>query len=126
VAGIDDFDLSAAGLRAGGSDLATALEVLAAKLEDALGSNTDVRRKRKLLGKAGPVAEINVRIGESRYSLCPTSTGASASRQREVGGIAIKRESLSIDDWLSGLTRDLEAEARRSAAARASLDRLLS
>jgi len=125
VAGFDDFDLSAAGLRADGSDLATGLEVLAAKLEDALGSQTEVKRKRKLLGKTGPVAEITVRIGESRYSLCPTSTGASASRLREVGGIAIKRESLSIDDWLAGLTRDLETEAQRSAEARASLDRLL-
>lgn len=126
MAGFDDFDLTAAGLRANGSDLATALEVLAAKLEDALGNHTDVRRKRKLLGKPGPVAEISVRIGESRYSLCQTSTGANASRLREVGGIAIKRESLAVDDWLAGLTRDLEAEAERSADARASLDRLLS
>lgn len=125
MAGIDDFDLSAAGLRADGDDLAGALEVLAAKLEDALGRQTRVQRKRKLLGKPGPVSEINVRIGENRYSLCPSSAGANASRLREVGGIAIKRESLSIDDWLAGLTRDLEAEAQRSAEARASLDRLL-
>jgi len=126
VAGIDDFDLTAAGLRANGSDLATGLEVLAAKLEDALGRHVQVTRRRKFLGKAGPVSEINVRIGESRYSLSPTPTGASAARLREVGGIAIKRESLSIDAWLAGLTLDLEAEARRSAEARASLDRLLS
>jgi hypothetical protein len=126
VAGLDDFDLSAAGLRADGAELASALEVLAAKLEDALGKHTRVQRKRKLLGKTGPVSEINVRIGETRYSLCPSSSGANASRLREVGGIAIKRESLSIDDWLAGLTRDLEAEAQRSAEARASLDRLLS
>jgi hypothetical protein len=126
VAGIDDFDLSAAGLRADGADLASALEVLAAKLEDALGRHTEVKRKRKLLGKPGPVAEINVRIGECRYSLCPTASGANASRLREVGGIAIKRESLAIDDWLAALTRDLETEAQRSADARASLDRLLS
>ena len=125
MAGIDDFDLTAAGLRATGSDFSTALEVLAAKLEDALGGHTQVQRKRKLLGKPGPVSEINVRIGESRYSLRQTSAGPSASRLREVGGIAIKRESLSIDDWLAGLTRDLEAEADRSAEARASLDRLL-
>jgi hypothetical protein len=126
VAGIDDFDLSAAGLRADGADLAGALEVLAAKLEDALGKHVQVQRKRKLLGKPGPVCEIDVRIGECRYSLRPTPTGASASRLREVGGIAIKRESLSVDDWLTGLTQDLEAEAARSADARASLDRLLS
>ncbi|HEX3874490.1 MAG TPA: hypothetical protein VHW26_10130 [Solirubrobacteraceae bacterium] len=125
MGGIDDFDLSAAGLRADGADLASAVEVLAAKLEDALGRHTDVKRKRKLLGKPGPVSEISVRIGECRYSLCPTSSGANASRLREVGGIAIKREALSIDDWLAGLTRDLEAEAERSAEARASLERLL-
>ncbi len=126
MASIDDFDLSAAGLRADGADLASAVEVLAAKLEDALGKHTQVQRKRKLLGKPGPVSEISVRIGECRYSLCPSSSGANASRLREVGGIAIKRETMSIDDWLAALTRDLETEARRSADARASLDRLLS
>ncbi len=125
MAGIDDFDLSAAGLRADGAELAGALEVLAAKLEDALGRHTKVQRKRKLLGKPGPVSQIDVRIGESRYSVCPTAAGPNASRVREVGGIAIKREPLSIDDWLAGLARDLEAEAQRSAEARASLDRLL-
>jgi hypothetical protein len=126
VAGIDDFDLSAAGLRADGADLASALEVLAAKLEDALGRQTRVQRKRKFLGKPGPVSEIEVRIGECRYSLCPSSGGPNASRLREVGGIAIKRESLSIDEWLAALTSELEAEAQRSAEARASLERLLS
>lgn len=126
MGGIDDFDLSAAGLRADGADLASGLEVLAAKLEDALGRQTRVQRKRRLLGKPGPVSQIDVRIGECRYSLCPGPSGPDASRLREVGGIAIKRESLSIDDWLAGLTRDLEVEAQRSAQARASLDRLLS
>jgi hypothetical protein len=126
VGDIDDFDLSAAGLRADGADLASGLEVLAAKLADALGAHTRIERKRKLLGKPGPVSVIEVRIGEWRYSLRPTSSSANASRMREVGGIAIKRESLSIDDWLAGLTRDLEAEAQRSADARASLERLLS
>jgi hypothetical protein len=126
MAGVDDFDLSAAGLRADGADLASAVEVLAAKLEDALGRHTRVQRKRKLLGKPGPVSELEVRIGECRYCLRPTPGGADASRLREVGGIAIKRESLPIDDWLAALTRDLEAEAQRSAEARASLERLLS
>jgi hypothetical protein len=125
VAGSEDFDLNAAGLRADGADFAGALEVLAAKLEDALGSLTRVQRKRKLLGKPGPVSQIDVRIGDCRYSVCPSSSGPNASRLREVGGIAIKRETLSIDDWLAALTRDLETEAQRSAEARASLDRLL-
>ena len=46
-------------------------------------------------------------------------------REREVGGIAIKREQLDPDAWVAALTNDLRAEAERSSEARAALESLL-
>jgi hypothetical protein len=46
-------------------------------------------------------------------------------RERQSGGIAIKRESLDPDAWIAALTADLRTEAERSAQARAALEALL-
>ena len=55
------FDLDAAGLRAGSADMATGIEVLAAKLEDALPAETAVRRRsRGFLSREKVVEEIEV------------------------------------------------------------------
>lgn len=46
-------------------------------------------------------------------------------RERQSGGIAIKREALTPDQWIAALTADLRAEAERSAQARSALEELL-
>jgi hypothetical protein len=46
-------------------------------------------------------------------------------RERQVGGISIKREALDPSAWVTALTSDLQAEAGRSTEARAALERLL-
>jgi hypothetical protein len=48
-----------------------------------------------------------------------------ASRERQVGGIAIKREPLDPGQWVTTLTADLREQAQRSAEARAALERLM-
>ncbi len=122
-----DFDLAAAGLRADGEDVRISLEVLASKLEDSLPGNAEVQRRGSgLLGRgAKHVSEIRVRLGEQRYQLTIDGARVQGFREREVGGIAIKRESLDPQAWVSALAEDLQAEAQRSADARRALERLL-
>jgi hypothetical protein len=122
-----DFDLSAAGLRADGTDLRISLEVLAGKLEQALPSRTRVeRRGGGLLGRGEKrVRAVRVELGGSCYQLTVDGDRVEGLRERQVGGISIKREPLQPDAWVAALTADLEAEAERSADARAALERLL-
>jgi hypothetical protein len=47
------------------------------------------------------------------------------SRERKVGGIAIKREQLDAGQWVSELAAQLREEAERSAEARTALERLM-
>jgi len=122
----DDFDLSAAGLRADGSDLRISVEVLANKLESSLPTQTRVeRRGGGLLGRGEKrVRELRVSLGEVSYELT-VAQRVEGFRKREVGGIAIKRESLDPEQWVAALAADLREEAQRSAEARTALERLM-
>ena len=123
----DDFDLSAAGLRADGSELRISVAVLASKLESSLPTRTRVeRRGGGLLGRGEKqVRRVEVSLGETSYELIVEGDRVQGSRERKVGGIAIKREQLDPSQWVSELAAQLREEAERSAEARAALEKLV-
>jgi hypothetical protein len=126
----ETFDLSAAGLRADGTDLRISVEVLATKLESSLPGRTRVeRRGGGLLGRGEKrVRQIQVELGSdtgTRYELSIDGDRVEGFRERKSGGIAIKREPLDPDAWIAALTEELQAEAERSAEARAALEGLV-
>jgi hypothetical protein len=124
---LPSFDLDAAGLRADGRDVAAGVEVLALKLEAALPSECRVqRRARSLFNRDKVVEAIEVRLGDSRYSLRQHHGRVEASRDKEVRGVVIKRELLGLADWVAGLEGELREQAQTSAAARTALERLVS
>jgi hypothetical protein len=129
----ETFDLSAAGLRADGTDLRISVEVLASKLESSLPGRTRVeRRGGGLLGRGEKhVRQIQVDLGSGSgaggvtYQLAIDGGRVEGFRERKSGGIAIKREPLDPDQWVTALTAELQAEAERSAEARAALEGLV-
>jgi hypothetical protein len=126
----ETFDLSAAGLRADGTDLRISVEVLAAKLESTLPGRTRVeRRGGGLLGRGEKhVRQIQVELGAgngTRYELAIDGDRVEGFRERKSGGIAIKREPLDPDQWIAALTAELQSEAQRSAEARQALEELV-
>lgn len=121
-----DFELDAAGLRLDGSDLVISVEALASKLEGALPSATKVQRRRKSpLSKDQRVRELQVRLGGCCFSLQMQDGAVQAWREREVGGISIKREPLEPQAWVAALADELHQQARQSAEARSALSSLL-
>jgi len=128
--GDETFDLSAAGLRADGTDLRISVEVLAAKLESTLPGRTRVeRRGGGLLGRGEKhVSQIQVELGAqsgTTYQLTIDGGRVEGFRERKSGGIAIKREPLDPDEWIAALTAELQSEAERSAEARTALEGLV-
>lgn len=123
----ESFDLAAAGLRADGADLRISLEVLASKLEQSLPGSCQVERSGGgLLGRRERrVRVLRIDLGEMRYQLTIDGARVEGFRERQVGGIAIKRESLDPDQWIAALTADLQTEAQRNAQARTALESLL-
>jgi hypothetical protein len=122
-----DLDLSAAGLRADGSDLHVSVEVLASKLEQSLPQCTRVQRHGGgLLGRGRKqVRELRVDLGECCYALAVQSGRVEGFRELKSGGISIKREPLDPGAWVAALTEQLREEAQRSAQARDALQGLL-
>jgi hypothetical protein len=122
-----DFDLSAAGLRADGTDLRISVEVLAEKLEQSLPGRAHVeRRGGGLLGRGEKhVRLIRIELGGNCYQLTVEGNRVEGFRECQVGGISIKREALDPSAWVTALTSELQTEAERSAEARAALERLL-
>jgi hypothetical protein len=121
-----DFDLDAAGLRADGADVVTSVEVLAAKLEDALPAQTTVeRRSKRLFGGDKVVTAIEVRLGEGRWALQCKGRQVDAAREHEVRGVVIRREPLDLDAWIRGLAAELRRQAETSEKARTALSTLL-
>jgi hypothetical protein len=122
-----DFDLSAAGLRADGTDLRISVEVLASKLEQSLPGFAHVERHGGgLLGRGEKrVKRLRVELGGNCYQLDVAGDRVESFRERQVGGISIKREPLDPSAWVAALTSDLRAEAERSGEARTALERLL-
>jgi hypothetical protein len=127
VSAEDTFDLAAAGLRGDGTELAISLEVLARKLEQALPDRARVERRGSgVLGRGEKrVRRVHVKLGPCAYELAVDGGRVEGFRERQSGGIAIKREALTPDEWIAALTADLRAEAERSAQARSALEELL-
>ncbi|MGH2865224.1 MAG: hypothetical protein ACRDJX_08250 [Solirubrobacteraceae bacterium] len=125
--GEQGFELAAAGLRIDEADVALSVQVLAAKLEQALPTVTRVeRRGAGLLGRGEKlVRRVRVELGSCCYELAVDDARVQGFRERQSGGIAIKRESLDPDAWIAALTADLRAQAQRSAQARTALEELL-
>jgi hypothetical protein len=126
----ETFDLSAAGLRADGTDLRISVEVLASKLESSLPGRTRVQRRGGgLLGRGEKhVRQIQVELGSAggtTYQLTIDGDRVEGFRERKSGGIAIKREPLDPDAWIAALTEELQSEAQRSAEARTALEGLV-
>lgn len=123
----EDFEMVAASLRAGSSDMATFVEVLAVKLEGALPGHVQVERHpRKLFSHDKIVRKMTLDVGDWRYSLESDGAGrVDTLRAKAVRGIVLKNEVLPLADWITALARDVSAQAATSEQARLALERLL-
>jgi hypothetical protein len=119
------FDLLAAALRADAGDSEVFLRALASKLEGALPDHVVVRRKRRLLGGAGPIEMVAVTFGDERLELGPDGRSLVGRRVRVVRDIAISNDELTVDEWIDALSRRLAEEAESSERARMAMERIL-
>jgi hypothetical protein len=121
------FDLPAAGLRADGAELAMSIEVLAARLEQALGEIALVERHKVggFRSKRRAVQRIAVTLGEEQFELRHTDPRVQCTRQKVVRGITINRQELGMADWIDELIAAVARTAEVSEHDRLALGELL-
>ena len=101
-------------------------EALAAKLSEALPSQTRTRRQAaRFLSRDKRLESVEVQFGDETFVLSLSGETARTRVAKTVRGVVIKRQELSLDAWLDALSEALSAEAERSETARRSLERLL-
>jgi hypothetical protein len=122
--GGQDLDLITASLRADMGDLATFVEALAVKLEDAIPGSVRVDRSGRMFGRK-VVRRITVEAGGQRLELRRSGDNVETLCSRLSGGIVLKSEPVDMDSWLTALGEALAEQAKRSQTTRQALERLL-
>jgi hypothetical protein len=86
------------------------LGTLAAMLERILPEHTHVKRGGGLFARTRPVRELQVQLGEHRYSLRDPGKGKVTAQKTLISrGIALSTQELAVGEWISELCADLEA-----------------
>jgi hypothetical protein len=102
------LDLHAAFMRRAAADQPAFLEALAIRLEQALPGRVQVVRKKDgLFAKTAHVQAITVDTGEARYGLENEAGLLHASRARGTHGVVLKRDALTVSQWLDELSAAL-------------------
>ncbi|MCF3946409.1 hypothetical protein AiwAL_00490 [Acidiphilium sp. AL] len=106
------LDLHAAFMRRASADQPAFIEALAIRLEQALPGRVHVERKKDgLFSKTAHIRAIGVDTGDAQYILEQDHGVLRALRARGTHGVVLKREILTVAQWLDGLN---EALARLS------------
>ncbi|HEY1616380.1 MAG TPA: hypothetical protein VGG25_02115 [Streptosporangiaceae bacterium] len=124
------LDMVMAALRADSGDVTTYARVLTQSLGDALpAGNVTVDRDRsvsdRMRGRPGAVTRISVRLGDQVLNLSVRGGAPAAEVCRQVRGVVLSRQPVSLGDWIAELSRALLAHAEQNAAAAQALRRLV-
>ncbi|MEV7524287.1 hypothetical protein [Streptomyces sp. NPDC091371] len=125
-----DVELLAAALRRDSADLDLYAGVLSANLADALpsGAVRTTRRRsltERLAGRSKSVAEVEVVLGDQRFTLRTDRGRTAAEIGHEVRGVVLSRRAVDLDEWLDALARALAGVAASNARAREAVERFL-
>jgi len=105
------------GLLRDGQAAGRPLEPLAEVLQAALGAAVSTARARR----GGAVERVDVLAGDWRLAVFAARAGLAGTAVHEVRGIVLKREELSVDEWVVRAASALSAWSGRDGAARAGL-----
>jgi hypothetical protein len=129
-AGSPSLDMVTAALRADSSDIAIYARVLTESLGDALPpDNIQVDRATsmsdRMKGRPGKVTKITIRLGDQVLTLRLTGGAPVAEVCREVRGVVLSRQPVSVGQWAAELARALVNHAEQNAATAEALRRLV-
>ncbi|NUR29296.1 MAG: hypothetical protein HOV83_26215 [Catenulispora sp.] len=123
-------ELIAASLRADTADLEVYARVLSSSLVETLPPGAvQLERKRSLAdraaGREGRVESVDVTLGEQRMTLRLAKHGPVGEICKEVRGIVLSRQQVTLDVWIDTLSAAIAETARSNARAREALQRFV-
>jgi hypothetical protein len=123
-------DLVAAAIRADTTDLDVYHRVLSATVSEMLPAgmvevDRDRSMKDRMAGREGRATSIRIRLGDRTLELAAQHGRLVATSAREVRGVVISRQEISVAEWTQQLAQYLAQLAAENADARVALSRLL-
>ena len=123
-------DLVAAAIRADTADLDSYHRVLSSTVAGLLPVGmVEVDRERsmkdRMAGREGRATSIRIRLGDLTLELATKHGGLVATAAREVRGVVISRQEITVAEWTQLLAEHLAKLATQSADARQALGKLL-
>lgn len=98
---------------------------LASMLQTTLPDALDIERHGGLFAEK-KIRALKVQLGDYLYTLTVPARGPLvATRTKMVRGIKLKTETVAMEEWLSGLGKDVAAHAQDNFQTREALQRLL-
>lgn len=120
------FDLLAASLRSDASELGTFVNVLGAKLLDALPENVTCEKERKRFrGTGDKIVKIEVTLGDLRFELDDSGKRVETRISHVVRGMRLKSDTVPVEKWIEELSRKLAEVAEESTKSRDAIAGLL-
>lgn len=124
------LDMVTAALRADSSDIGIYARVLTESLGAALPPECVVLERDRsvsdrMKGRPGTVTKITVRLGDQVMSLGTGRGGLAAEICREVRGVILSRQPVSVGQWADALARALMSYAEQNAATAEALRKLV-
>jgi len=120
-----DLDLATASLLSDGNDIDMLLRVLVKQLSEALGERLSVEREGGLFKKSDKIKAVDVTLGSDGYRAEVNRGQVVATVAHSSGGIRIRSEKVTMDQWVRRLLESLRAEAAHSQTARQALENIV-
>lgn len=120
-----DLDLATASLLSDGNDIEMLLRVLVNQLTEALGDRLSVEREGGMFRKSDKIKAVDVTLGSDGYRAEVHKGQVTATIGHSSGGIRIRSERVSMDQWVRRLLESLRAEAAHSQTARQALENIV-
>jgi hypothetical protein len=120
-----DLELAAASLRADSSDVRILVKALADQLAEALGPRLVVQRSGGRFKKSDEIRSIRITLDDDQFDAEVDGSTLRCAVGHSSGGIRIRSEKVSADEWLARLLVVLKAEAAHSQAVRQALESMV-
>jgi hypothetical protein len=121
-----DLELLTSSLQADHRDVRILLKVLVENLSDALGGRLEVERAGgRLLKRSNEVAKMTIKLGDDQFDAIVEGDRLACAVAHSSGGIRIRSERVSMEEWLRRLLVALKQEAATSQATREALESMM-
>jgi hypothetical protein len=122
--GAFDLSMAVSQLASNNTDVRIMLKLLVSQLADALGDRMVVERAGRLR-KSDEIKAVRITLGDDTLDAVADGASVRCNIGHSSGGIRIRSQQVSMDEWLTRLLSALQSEAANSEHTRLALENLM-